>query len=635
MQSAIIRLVKKTNKAAIGLTLGALGVVFGDIGTSPLYALRVIFGPIGQHLAINRLNVYGVVSLIFWTVTLVVSIKYLAFIMRADNRGEGGIMALTALVRHSVSRHKRLFILIGLAGVALFYGDSAITPAISVLSAVEGLKIIAPSLSSYVLPITITILTALFWIQRYGTGLIGRLFGPVMLLWFVTIGLGGGWQVWHHPSILRALSPLAALDFVTARPMVAFIAMGAVVLAITGAEALYADMGHFGRPPIARAWFLLVFPALTLCYMGQGALLLHNPHVANSFFMLFPANLHIIIVLLATLATLIASQSVISGAFSLTRQAIQLNFLPRLTIMQTSAREIGQIYVPFVNFVLFVIVTLLILFFGSSEKLANAYGVAVSGTLAADTILFLVVMRNLLHKSKAAVILTGIMFLSVDLILVSSNASKIRHGGWLPLTVAAAFLLLVNTWLKGQSVTVKERRLMEGPLQAFITSLHSQDAPKIARLPGQAVYIGHHEGFAPLALHAAVEDLHELHEKAVIVYVQTSMAAHIPEDKRVVFNSLGYEDGISQVSLTYGFHDTPNIPKTLESVRHLSPELDFDPYTAAYFISLAKVVPTKRHNIAAWRKSLYGLMDRNALNASDYYRLPLDHTIEIRTLLKL
>ncbi|MDB5164592.1 MAG: potassium transporter Kup [Candidatus Saccharibacteria bacterium] len=628
--------VKKTRTGAIGLTLGALGVVFGDIGTSPLYAVRVIFGPLGHHLTLNQPTIYGIISLIFWTIMLVVSVKYLGFIMRASNKGEGGIMALVALIKSSSLRRKRFFIVLGLVGVALFYGDSAITPAISVLSAVEGLKIIAPSLESFVIPVTLVILTVLFWIQKYGTALIGRLFGPVMLLWFVTIGLGGGWQVWQHPDILHALSPLAAIDFITANTLGAFIAMGAVVLAITGAEALYADMGHFGRAPIGRAWFLLVLPALTLCYMGQGALLLHDPHATlNPFFLLFPASAHIPVVLLATIATLIASQSVISGAFSLTRQAVQLGFLPRMMIYQTSAREIGQIYIPFVNIALFVVVTLLVLFFGSSVRLANAYGVAVSGTLAADTILFLAVMRGFWHASWARVALIGVLFLSVDLVLISSNASKILHGGWLPLTVAALVLVLVNTWLKGHQITSKERVALEGPLQDFISMLHGSDSPSIARLPGQAVYIGHHEGLTPLALHTAVEDLHELHEKVTIVYVQTSTEAHVPEDKRAVFNDLGYTDGISQVTLSYGFHDLPNIPKTLKSLRHLSPELDFDPYHASYFISLTKVVPSKRRNLARWRKSLYSLMSRNSLSASDYYQLPIDRTVEMRALIKL
>ena len=626
----------KKNKTAAGLTLGALGIVFGDIGTSPLYALKVIFGPIGQHIPINRLNVLGIISLVFWTITITVSIKYLGFIMRANNKGEGGIMALVALVKSSSLRSKWFFIGLGLVGVALFYGDSAITPAISVLSAVEGLKVIDPSTSIIIPPLTIFVLAGLFWIQKYGTGFIGRLFGPVMTIWFLTIGLAGGWQVWHHPKILQSLSPLSGLHFISSHPLIAFVAMGAVVLTITGAEALYADMGHFGRKPIAKAWFFLVYPALTLCYLGQAQIILSNPETAlNPFFFLFPESLRVTIILLAMAATLIASQSVISGAFSLTRQAIQLSFLPRMMVRQTSAREIGQIYVPFVNVTLFIIVTLLVIFFGSSESLANAYGVAVSGTLMADTILFLVIARSFWNKPKSLVALAGVIFISVDTILVTSNSSKLAHGGWLPIIFAAVVLTLISTWLKGQNVISRERKAMEGPLKEYILHLKLKDNPSIIRLPGQAVYIGHHEGLTPLALHAAVEELHELHQKVVIVYVKASTTSHVPEDERAEFNDLGFADGISQLTLTYGFHDSPNIPKSLKAVRNLSPELDFDPNSASYFVSLTKVVPTKRRNLAGWRKSIYSMMSRNSLSASDYYRLPIDRTIEISTLVKL
>jgi KUP system potassium uptake protein len=625
-------------KGVTALAVGALGVVFGDIGTSPLYALHAVFGPIGQRLAINQTNVYGVISLVIWSVTIVVSVKYIGFVMRANNKGEGGIMALVSLIKSGGlrARYKWLFIMLGLIGVSLFYGDSAITPAISVLSAVEGLKVVQPGLHAFVLPITFIILAALFWIQKYGTGLIGRLFGPVMLVWFTVIALGGGWQVWQHPGVLRALSPLRAVTFFADQPVVAFVAMGAVVLAITGAEALYSDMGHFGRAPIARAWFWLVFPALTLCYMGQGALLLKDPAaMANPFILLFPEAVRFSVVLLATLATLIASQSVISGAFSLTRQAVQLDFLPKLLVRHTSAREIGQIYLPFVNLVLFVAVTVLVFAFGSAAKLAGAYGMAVSGALAIDTMLFLVVMRSLWQRPLRQVIALACIFVPVDLLFVSSNLSKIRHGGWFPLVLAAGIYLLIDTWRRGQQVIKQERKVMEGPLQAFVDKIRSM-RPALRRIPGQAVYISHHPDRAPLALHATVDELHELSQKVVLVTVQITDAAHVPEAERAVFDNLRYkDDGISHLTLSYGFHDSPNVPRTLATLRHTSSELNFDPDEAAYFISLSKVVRTSRRNLAGWRKALYSLMARNALSSTDYYKLPVEKTVEMRSLIKL
>jgi KUP system potassium uptake protein len=624
-------------KSVAALAVGALGVVFGDIGTSPLYALHAVFGPLGQRLAINQTDVYGIISLVIWSITIIVSLKFVGFIMGADNKGEGGIMALVSLIKSGkLQRHKGFFIVLGLVGVALFYGDSAITPAISVLSAVEGLKIITPDLHSFVLPITFVILGSLFLIQKYGTGAIGRLFGPVMLLWFGVIALGGGWQVWQHPSSLIALSPVSAIVFFVDRPVMAFVAMGAVVLAITGAEALYADMGHFGRPPIARAWFWVVFPALTLCYMGQGALLLAHPSaMANPFILLFPESVRFSVVVLATLATVIASQSVISGAFSLTRQAVQLDFLPKMLIRHTSVREVGQVYVPLVNLVLFVATTSLVFVFGSSVKLAGAYGMAVSGTLAIDTILFLVVMRSLWQRSLRTVTLVACAFLPIDLLFVTSSLSKLRHGGWFPLVLAAVILVIIDTWTRGQRIIRKERQVMEGPLQTFIDRLRAM-RPPLKRLPGQAVYISHHPGQTPLALHASVDELHELSQQVVLLTVKITDSAHVPEAERAVFDDLGYQDdGISHLTLHYGFHDSPNVPRTLAGLRHGSPELTFEPAEAAYFISLSKVVTTKRHNLSPWRKSLYEIMARNALSTTDYYKLPVERTIEMRSLIKL
>ena len=628
---------KNTKKVSFALMIGALGVVFGDIGTSPLYALSAIFGAPGHHLALNQSNVHGIISLIIWSITIVVSIKYIAFIMRADNQGEGGIIALTALIKSSNINPKRasIFVFLGLIGVALFYGDSTITPAISVMSAVEGLGLVEPKLVNYVLPITIVILIGLFWIQQYGTRVIGKLFGPVMLVWFTVLALGGAWQIWLSPSILASLSPAAAVSFFISQPALAFISMAAVILTITGAEALYADMGHFGRAPIARSWFLFVFPALVICYMGQGAMLLANPEaVTTPLFYMYPDSMRFTIVIIATLATLIASQSVISGAFSLTRQAVHLGFLPRMIIKHTSKKEIGQVYLPFVNMALLIVVCLLVLIFGTSQKLAGAYGMAVSITLAIDTILFIVVARVIWKKSIVYSIMMIVGFLLIDLLFVASNFTKIIHGGWFPLVLASFVLIIITTWVHGQKIVSKKRQAQEGPLQDFVNTINDAK-PAIRRVPGEAIYIGHHENYAPLALRATVEKLNELHEKVIVVSAEITNESHIAEDKRSTFNALGYADGISYVHIKYGYHDSPNIPRSLEYIRATNKELEFNPETVEYFVSQSKIVQTKRHNLAGWRKRLYCLMVRNALSTSDYYKLPTNRTIEIRSLIEL
>lgn len=627
----------RTKKLTAGLTLAALGIVFGDIGTSPLYVFKAVFGPLGLHLPITAVNIIGITSLILWAVTLVVSVKYLLFVTRADNKGEGGIMALAALIKGSKlrMRYKAMLIGLGLVGMSLFYGDSVITPAISVLSAVEGLKVLAPNLNHLIIPITLCILSLLFAVQKRGTSVIGRLFGPVMLVWFTVIALGGVWQIMQHPEVLAALSPLMAVQFFVANPFLGFIVMSAVILAVTGAEALYTDMGHFGRKPIARAWFMVVFPALILCYIGQGALLLHDPMAAaNPLPLLFPEVLRGPVVFLATVAALIASQAVISGAFSLSRQAIHLDFLPKMLIRHTSVTSSGQVYIPLINIVLFVLVIGLVLLLGSSQKLAGVYGVAVSGTLIVDSILFLVVMRVLWRKSIFVVLGAGLLFLPLDLLFITSNIPKVFSGGWFPIALALASFLIITTWMKGQAIVTKKRRLLEGSLQVFINKVHARQ-PAVMRLPGQAVYISHHPNFAPLALHAAVDDLNELHEKVVILSVQVTTEAHVPVEERAVFDGLQYNDGISHLSLTYGFHDSINIPKTLESLRHLSPELDFDSEKAIYFVSRSRIIPDNSRKLIGWRKALYILMARNAISTSDHYKLPIDRTVEMQSLIKL
>jgi len=622
-------------KKGVGLlTIGALGVVFGDIGTSPLYALQALFGSAGEHFANDPTTVLGVISLIIWSITIVVSIKYISFVMRTDNKGEGGILALVGLIKSSVLRNKTkyFFVFLGLIGVSLFYGDSVITPAISVLSAVEGVTLIVPHANLLILPLTLIILFILFWIQQYGTNSIGKLFGPIMVLWFLTIGIGGLWQVLQHPSVLVALSPASAIIFSVQQPIVAFIAMAAVVLAITGAEALYADMGHFGRQPIARAWFLIVFPALVLCYMGQGALIMQHPDFGQSLFMqLFPDAVRIPILIISTLATLIASQSVISGAFSLTKQAVHLGFLPRMLIKHTSNREIGQVYLPLVNFLLAVAVIVTVLIFQSSVHLANAYGIAVSGALATDTILYIAVLQSRMHQ-VARIIAATVLFIPLDLVFISSNASKLFHGGLLPILIGLGVFTLMSTWIKGERIVDGKRRKLEGTLPEFIKKIEKA-TPGVKRIPGHAVYIGHKQ-MTPLALQATVEDLHELPEKVTIVSIRISTEAHIPDEHRLTFEPLETTlTGVSHIALHYGYHDHINVPYAL--AHHLRTTPPFDEKQVIYFISLTQVISTKRHSLVSWRQFLYRFMTRNALTASDYYKLPVTRTEEMQSLIKL
>src|SRR5512133_299727 len=482
----------KTGMAA--LTVGALGVVFGDIGTSPLYALQTVFAADHHAVRATQAGVYGVISLVFWTITIIVSIKYVTFIMRADNEGEGGIMALIALIqglglRFDRRAAKAMLVALGIFGASLFYGDGMITPAISVLSAVEGLEVATPSLKHLVVPITLVVLTVLFAAQRFGTGAVGRAFGPVMGTWFALLAAAGLGKVVAHPGILRAISPSYGLSFLFEHGHVAFIALGSVVLTITGAEALYADMGHFGRPPIRRAWFAIVFPALILNYMGQGALILETPKaIDNPFFLLFPHWARIPMVLAATAATVIASQAVISGAFSVTRQAVQLGFLPRLTIRHTSRKEVGQVYVPAVNWGIFVAVVALVVGFGASAALASAYGIAVTGTLAIDTLLFFVVVRHLWRKPLWLSIAGATVFLVVDLTFFSANLTKVLHGGWFPLTIALVIFIVRTTWQRGREIVTRNRTEEEGPLRTFVEEVRAMDPP-VQRPPRTGVFL--------------------------------------------------------------------------------------------------------------------------------------------------
>jgi KUP system potassium uptake protein len=624
------------------LILGALGVVFGDIGTSPLYAVQAVFG--GNHAVhTTRADVYGVISLVFWAITLEVSIKYVSFVMRAGDRGEGGILALAGLLESAKVKRAAvplMLVTLGVLGASLFYGDSAITPAISVLSAVEGLEIPAPSLSSVVLPISVAVLVVLFAIQRFGTGLVGKLFGPVMAVWFVVLGVIGAVEIGHHPEILQALSPTYGFRFFVNDSSVAFIALASVVLAVTGAEALYADMGHFGRPPIRRAWFFLVFPALTLNYLAQASLIVRLPQDhTNPFYLLLPRWGQIPMVLLATAATVIASQAVISGAFSVTQQAVQLGFLPRLTIRHTSEREIGQIYVPVINITMFVSVVAIAIGFGSSGKLASAYGVAVTGTFTLTTILFLAVARFLWHRPLRLVLAGGTVLLTMDVAFFTANLTKVVDGGWLPLAIALVGFTLLMTWHKGREIVTDNRSKAEGLLQDFIEQISAHDSP-IRQVPGVGVFLNPNLRATPLALRSNVERNHVLHDHVLIVSVQIERKPHIPDSERIqtepklVYSGatgdpLGPSaERITPLTLRFGFLDEPNVPAALrlaadEHVIDGDPDID----DAVYFLSRVAIAQTKDPGMAPWRKRLFIAMARNAANPAEYFRLPDNRTV--------
>jgi KUP system potassium uptake protein len=624
--------VAKTGAAA--LTLGALGVVFGDIGTSPLYALQTVFTADGHAVHVTAGEVYGVISLVFWSITMIVSVKYVTFIMRAGNHGEGGIMALTALVERLSIKSTRVklgLVMLGILGASLFYGDGMITPAISVLSAVGGIKVAAPSLGSLVLPITVAVIALLFAIQRFGTQRVGSLFGPVMAVWFGVLALLGVAEIASHPEVIKGLSPLYGAQFFIDHGAVAFIALAGVVLAVTGAEALYADMGHFGRAPIRRAWFVLVFPALTLNYLAQGSLILRSPRaVANPFFLLVPSWAQLPMVLLATVATVIASQSVISGAFSVTRQAVQLGFLPRMRIRQTSEREIGQIYVPAINRGLFVAVVALVIGFGSSTALASAYGVAVTGTFILNTILFLAVARLLWQEPRRLIALGATVFLSIELTFFAANLTKVPHGGWLPLLIALIAFTVLVTWRKGREIVSASRSREEGPLRDFVEQIDARDFP-LVRVPGTAVFLNSNPKTTPLALRANVEHNHVLHEHAVLVSIQTERVPHIAEHDRLLSDGLGEDgDGITRLTARFGFQDTTDVPAALRSANRLGLlEGSCDLDAASYFLSQITIVRSNMPGMSAWRKKLFITMAHNAADPVEYFRLPEHRTLTI------
>lgn len=619
-------------KGVAALALAALGVVFGDIGTSPLYALRTVFTIDGGIVKANQEDVYGVISMMFWSVTVIVSIKYVLVLMRADNNGEGGVMALAALARRLYAKRRggaTIFLVIGIVGVSLFYGDSVITPAVSVLSAVEGLQTAAPSIEHLIVPIAAVILIVLFAVQRFGTGKVGNLFGPVMLLWFVVIAAAGVPHIVAHPGVLQGLSPTWAISFLVAHPYITFVAMGAVVLVITGAEALYADMGHFGRKPILRAWFFVVFPALVLNYLGQASLVLRDPSAAKDpFFLLFPSGLQLPVVILATAATVIASQAVISGAFSLSRQAVQLGLLPPLTIRQTSREEGGQIYLPAVNLLLFIGVLAVMLTFRSSASLATAYGVSVTGALVVDTLLLLLVVKPLWQWATWKLVLAAVVFGGLELTFLAGNLSKIVHGGWVPLLIALAVITLMTTWRRGRQLVQEERKEREGSLADFIEKINTKGIP---RVQGIAIFPHPNKETTPLALRANVEHNHVVHRTVIIVSVITANVPHVPHAKAFFRDDLGYEDdGIDHITIKFGFSDDQDLPRALHAAC-LAEVLELDPdemEKASYFISRGALRPQPgNRGMVSWRKKLFVGLAHNAADPAARFGLPAQRTV--------
>jgi KUP system potassium uptake protein len=615
------------------LYVGALGVVFGDLGTSPLYTVQTVFNPDDPHpIAVSSTAVLGIASLIFWSVTLIVTITYVTLVMRADNQGEGGIMALITLVGRTIglrrARTKAVLIALGIFGAALFFGDSMITPAISVLSAVEGLKVVGPSLDDVVVPITVAIIVVLFLLQRVGTGAVGRLFGPVMLVWFAVVAALGVRGIWERPEVLRALSPSYAATFIADAPATAFFSLAAVVLAVTGAEALYADMGHFGRRPITMAWLSLVFPACILSYLGQGALILDDPrNIESPFFLLAPDWAQIPLVVLATAATVIASQAVITGAFSVAHQAVQLGYLPRLRVRHTSWTAVGQIYVPFINWILLAGVVTLVLAFRSSTSLAFAFGMAVTGTITITTLLFLYVARARWRWPLWALVGGGGLLLAVDLLFFAANVTKIPSGAWLPLLIGVVVFAVFTTWHTGRAIVTRERERYEGPLGPFIDELLAANPP-VVRAPGTAVFLNRNLATTPLAMRAGVEHLHVLHEHVVILTIETLPVPRVPDAGRLVLDDLGHrDDGITHVRARFGYMERPDVPAVLRQIEAAGIESPLEVDTASYFLSTIELHPGDVPGLARWRKRLFVATSRIAADAAEYFGLPEDRTI--------
>lgn len=622
-----------TDAVRWGVVVGALGVVFGDIGTSPIYTLQTVFDPGDPHpVPVNADNVFGVVSLVFWSVMIIVTVTYVLLAMRADNDGEGGIMALITLLRRWSSPRGRKTAIglaaLGIFGASLFFGDSMITPAISVLSSVEGIKVVEPALKDFVIPVTVVIIVALFVVQRRGTATVGRMFGPIMIAWFLTIGVCGIGGILRNPRILEALSPTYALGFLIGHFGTAFFALAAIVLAVTGAEALYADMGHFGRRSITRAWLILVFPACTLSYLGQGALILDDArNISSPFFLLAPGWARLLLVLLATAATVIASQAVITGAYSVAAQAAQLGYLPRLRIAHTSESTIGQIYVPWINWLLMVSVLTLVFAFRSSTALAFAFGMAVTGTITITTLLFFYVAQTRWHIPRWILAAGALPLLTVDLLFVAANLTKFAHGAWLPLLIGLTAFTVMTTWQRGRRIVTAERIRREGSLRTFVDEL-AAGTPATTHVPGTAIFLNRGKETAPLALRANVEHNHVRHHHIVILSIHTEPVPRIPDNERIATDPLGPpDDGITHVTARYGYMETPDVPRALTLVDERDTEGPLDLDHASYFLSTIELRRGTTPTMTEWRKRLFIATSYITADAADYFSLPRDRTI--------
>lgn len=606
------------------LTLGAIGVVYGDIGTSVLYAMKEVFG--SGHVEFTPDNVYGILSIFFWTLTTIVSVKYVALVLRADNNGEGGLVAMLALASMSVKDKPKLrskMLLVGIFGTCLFYGDGVITPAISVLSAVEGLEVVSPAFKKYVIPLTLIILFGLFAVQKRGTGGIGKFFGPITVVWFIAISALGVFHIASHPEILWAISPHYALNFIFTEPKITFLILGAVVLCVTGGEALYADMGHFGKKPIRVAWFTVVMPALTLNYFGQGALLLSNPDaVSNPFFLMAPDWLLVPLVALATAATVIASQALISGAFSVTKQVVQLGFLPRLQVLHTSVKDTGQIYIPFVNWGLFAAIVLAVMMFKSSSNLAAAYGIAVCTDMLITTVLtFFVIRYSWKYPLWLCLLATGFFFV-VDFAFWASNLLKLFEGGWFPLLIGAAILMLMLTWRDGRDILNDKRQEEALDLPSFLEAVFLSPP---TRVDGTAVFLTSGKGSVPNAMLHNLKHNKVLHAQNLFVNVQNHEVPWVSDAERLVVSPLGHD--CWQVVIHYGFKDNPDVPGALAQLRGMGCEVS--PMTTSYFLSRDSIVPTIGTGMAQWREKLFAQMHLNASSAADFLNLPSNSVVEL------
>jgi KUP system potassium uptake protein len=607
-----------------GRWLAVLGVVYGDIGTSPLYALKSSM-QVFEGVPTGEVEILGILSLFFWSLVLVVTVKYVMLVMRADNHGEGGILALMALAqRVAVNTSMRnTLAMVGIVGACLFFGDGIITPAISVLSAVEGLEVAAPTLREYVLPISVGVIIALFAMQYRGTHSVGRVFGPIMALWFVVLAILGIGQIIHRPDVLLAISPWHAVKLCLVYKYLAFVVLGAVVLCVTGAEALYADMGHFGPVPIRQSWLFIVLPSLVLCYFGQGAMLLRDPaSVQNPFFLMAPEWSRLALVILATAATVIASQAVISGAYSATRQCMQLGFLPRLTVRHTSNTEEGQIYVPQVNMALMIGVLALVVLFKTSDNLASAYGIAVTGTFLCTAVLAMVVFRRQFHWSRtASVAVFGTLFL-IDGVFFAANTLKVVEGGWVPLILGMMLIALMTSWKRGRDLLLARWRQDSMPIAPFLARL--PQSRSIIRVPGLAVFLTGNQDYVPTSLLHNLKHNKVLHEKVMFVTVQTTDSPEVPANERATVELLA--PGIHRVMLRYGFMESPNIPRALED---LGPDAGFDAMQASYFLGREVLVPSMAPNLPWWRRWLFLWLARNAVPATEFFRIPSDRVVEL------